>query len=449
MLQHIMKKTLLTIILVVATLISFGQSSLIYFDKDSYSLSNNTKQKLDSLIEVIKQTPSINEIAVIGHTDSDASFQYNKDLSLKRARKVKEYLSSNGLQNRFHVLSKSESELVNDNKTELEKSKNRRVEIIQDYSTNNFAYESLESNFQEFSISPKQDTLITCKEGTLLKIDSGTFNLINETSNLTIRVEEFYKKSDFISSNLTTLTSNNDLLESRGMINIEVYQDNIELQIKDGKTLGVLFKDRKINDGTNLFEGVEHNNEIVWNQTGTNTSFSSTESGWSKTWLGNDTIRKSKWWYKTIGEETFKIEHIIEKEGERFDTLSVESEKLMKELILSSRRLGWINCDRFYNSDAPKIDLIVEFNEEFTPDVSLIFEEINSVLPYSYREDNKLVFKNVPVNMKVKLVGLYKQNTDSEIYYATKECISKANSTELLLFDLVSKSEIENKINML
>jgi len=112
--------------LVLTTLISFGQSSLVYFDKDSYSLSTRTKQKLDSLIEKIKKTPSVNEIAIIGYTDFDASFQYNKYLSLKRARKVKEYLSSKGLQNRFHVLSKSESELVNDNKTELEKAKIRR-----------------------------------------------------------------------------------------------------------------------------------------------------------------------------------------------------------------------------------------------------------------------------------------------------------------------------------
>ncbi|WP_276978427.1 OmpA family protein [Flavobacterium filum] len=444
-----MKKEILTIILVLTTLMSFGQSSIVYFDKDSYSLSNETKKKLDLLIKKIKKTQFINEIAIIGHTDSDASFEYNKVLSLKRARKVKEYFSSKGLQNRFHVLSKSESELMNDNKTELEKSKNRRVEIIQEYSTNNFAYEVFKRGFQEFTISPKQDTQITCKEGTLLKIDQGAFNLINETSNLTIKVQEFYKKSDFLSSNLTTTTSNNEQLESRGMIYIEVYQDNKELQIKEGKTIGIVFKDRKINDATNLFEGLEHNNEIVWNQTGTNKSYSSTESGWSMTWIGNDTIQKLRWWYETIGEETFKIEHIIEKEVERFDTLSVENEKLMKELILSSPKLGWINCDRFYDSNSPKIDLIVEFNEEFTPDVSLIFEEINSVLPYSYREDNKLIFKNVPINMKVKLVGKYKQNTNSDIYYASKECTSKANLTELLIFDLLTKDEIEKKIKML
>ena len=104
--------------MVVVTITSCAQRSLVYFDKDSFSLSNITKQKLDSLIEKIKQNSSINEIAVIGHSDSDASFQYNKDLSLKRARKVKEYLSTKALSNRFHVLSKSERELVNSNKPE-------------------------------------------------------------------------------------------------------------------------------------------------------------------------------------------------------------------------------------------------------------------------------------------------------------------------------------------
>jgi hypothetical protein len=441
-----MKKTLITFTMVVVTIISCAQRSLVYFDKDSFSLSNITKQKLDSLIEKIKENSSINEIAVIGHSDSDASFQYNKDLSLKRARKVKEYLSTKALSNRFHVLSKSESELVNSNKTELEKSKNRRVEIILNYSTNNFAYEVLKSDFQEFSISPKQDTLIICKKGTKLKINQGTFNLINETSNLTIKVKEFYKKSDFILANLTTITSKNEQLESRGMINIEVYQENKKLEIKEGKTIGIVFKNRKLNDRTLLFEGIEHNNEIVWNQTSSKTRFSLYETGSATTRIGNDTIKKSKWWYEKIEGETFKITHTIEKGSETIDTLSSESEKMMKELILSSPRLGWINCDLFYNNSSPKIDLIVEFNEEFTPDVSLILEDINSVLPYSYREENKLIFKNVPVNKKVTITGVFKYSNNSDIYFARKECVTKENSTEILLFNILTKDEIKNSL---
>lgn len=51
--------------------------------------------------------------------------------------------------------------------------------------------------------------------------------------------------------------------------------------------------------------------------------------------------------------------------------------------------------------------------------------------------------------MKIRLVGLYKKDSSSDIYFASKECISRANSKEYLQFNLLTKSEIENKINML
>ena len=80
---------------------------------------------------------------------------------------------------------------------------------------------------------------------------------------------------------------------------------------------------------------------------------------------------------------------------------NIEDISIVNDLILSSPKLGWINCDRFYQDKTPKVDLIVKYEGDFTPNVVLVFKEINSVLPYSYRENNYLVFRNVPVNNSI------------------------------------------------
>ncbi|WP_111684455.1 OmpA family protein [Winogradskyella tangerina] len=444
-----MKNSLLTLALILSTFMGLAQSNLIYFESDSHNLSSAAKQKLDVLTAKIKHSKSVNEIGIIGHTDSDASFDYNKALSRERAIAVKEYLSSKGLKNRFHIISKSESELVNKSLTEIEKSKNRRVEIILNLTSENMVYDALKSNYQIYKIPSNKDTLITCKQGTILDFKDDLFKLKNNESELTIKVKEFYKKSDFVASNLSTLTLDGELLESRGMIDLKVFQDDTELKLKDDKTLDIVFKDRKLRDETSLFIGTRTNDEMVWTPSIREESFLVSESGWSVTYIATDTISRSKWWYEDIDGETFKIEYSEENGVERYDTLSVRSERLMKDLVLSTPKLGWINCDRFYRSNQPIMNLIVEYDGDFSPDASLVFTEINSVLPYSYREDNKLVFRNVPVGMKVSVIGLFKGANQDDIYFARTNFTTNAKAKEKLSFKLVPEKELKEKISLL
>src|SRR5690606_1258004 len=105
---------------------------------------------------------------------------------------------------------------------------------ILNYSPNTI-YETLQAKYQDFSISPTADTIITCKQETLLGINARIFNTTDTLSELNIKVQEFYKKADFVTSNMTTRTNKGEILESRGMINIEVYQKGERLQIKENQ----------------------------------------------------------------------------------------------------------------------------------------------------------------------------------------------------------------------
>ena len=438
-----MKRTIFILLILLTSYFSFSQSHLVYFESDSYALSDDSKQTLNELTNTILRSATVYEIGIIGHTDSDASFQYNTALSRNRAMAVQKYFRDRGLTNRFHLLSKSESQLLNASITDLEKSKNRRVEIILNYSTDNSVYELLQTPYQVYKFPPHKDTLITCLKGTVLDIKKDIFKLKNERSPLLLKVKEFYNKPEFIAGNLSTLTKDDELLESRGMIEIGVYQDGTQLQLKDGSTLDILFKDRKKDDDTSLFIGSKDNNEIVWEQSIDPEEISFTSTGWSVTYIATDTISRSKWWYEDIGDETYKIEYTVENGIERYDTLSVRTEKVMKDLVLSTPKLGWINCDRFFNTKGPKMNLIVEFDAPFTPDASLIFSEINAVLPYSYREDNKLVFRNVPVGMKVAVIAMFKGKDEPKIHFARTDFSTSLNRTESLSFRLIPEEDLK------
>ena len=67
---------------------------------------------------------------VIGHTDSDSSRAYNKELSNQRSLSVKDYLVSKGcLDYQFVTIGKGEDSLLTDESTPALKRKNRRVEF--------------------------------------------------------------------------------------------------------------------------------------------------------------------------------------------------------------------------------------------------------------------------------------------------------------------------------
>jgi outer membrane protein OmpA-like peptidoglycan-associated protein len=101
-------------------------SDMIYFGTNSSQINLS---KLDVLVAAMKADPSIN-IAIDGHTDATASDDYNLALSKRRAKAVKDYLTSKGVAaSRITSNSYGESKPVASNDTEEGKALNRRVEI--------------------------------------------------------------------------------------------------------------------------------------------------------------------------------------------------------------------------------------------------------------------------------------------------------------------------------
>lgn len=109
--------------------IKVTMSSGILFGFDSHKLSETSKDNLGKLATILKDYKETN-IVINGYTDNVGSDRYNKNLSVKRAKEVSDYMGQMGIDSkRFTVVGYGEEFPVADNETEQNRLKNRRVEL--------------------------------------------------------------------------------------------------------------------------------------------------------------------------------------------------------------------------------------------------------------------------------------------------------------------------------
>jgi len=101
----------------------------VFFDTDSYELKPESEAELVKLVEFLIQNPSIT-IEIGGHTDNVGSFEYNKELSERRAAVVVSFLTNNGIEpNRLSAKGYSFDKPIASNETDEGRAKNRRTEF--------------------------------------------------------------------------------------------------------------------------------------------------------------------------------------------------------------------------------------------------------------------------------------------------------------------------------
>ena len=103
---------------------------VINFSVDDATLPEVNKELLDRAAKIISEVPNI-KLMIVGHTDGQASDDYNNKLSLARAESVKQYLVSKGVDaSKLMTKGMGESEPVADNSTEQGRFRNRRIEFV-------------------------------------------------------------------------------------------------------------------------------------------------------------------------------------------------------------------------------------------------------------------------------------------------------------------------------
>jgi hypothetical protein len=118
-----------------------------------------------------------------------------------------------------------------------------------------------------FSINSTRDTIITAKKGTKLFIPKNILRFENGSpieNRVTITISEYYSQQDFIQGNLST-TSNNQLIETGGMINIAAKCKDQILTVKKGKKYGLYFpKNENAKQMQTFYGETDSLNNVQW-----------------------------------------------------------------------------------------------------------------------------------------------------------------------------------------
>lgn len=107
--------------------------TMVNFEFDRANLEENAEQRLDALVNFIKNDTSIKAIAIDGHTDAKGSVDYNFALSEKRANAVKAYLIQAGIpEDKIKLGFHSKLKPLTENQSDSGRAKNRRVTVVLD-----------------------------------------------------------------------------------------------------------------------------------------------------------------------------------------------------------------------------------------------------------------------------------------------------------------------------
>lgn len=113
---------------VITKMVSLKSGAL--FDVNSDTLKPAGKDELSALADQLKGMSEIQQVKIVGHTDSTGAEAYNQTLSQRRAIAVKNHLLDQGIPaSTMATLGMGESNPVASNDTREGRAQNRRVEI--------------------------------------------------------------------------------------------------------------------------------------------------------------------------------------------------------------------------------------------------------------------------------------------------------------------------------
>lgn len=104
----------------------------IYFEFDKSNITQSGANELDKLVQIMTQNPTL-LIAIISHTDSEGTEEYNLVLSERRAKSSAQYLISKGIENQritYEGQGESHLKIICSSCTDEENATNRRSEFI-------------------------------------------------------------------------------------------------------------------------------------------------------------------------------------------------------------------------------------------------------------------------------------------------------------------------------
>lgn len=433
---------------------------------------------------------------------------------------------------------------------EISLNENQTTEFKSDFTD---LKDSLSSTIEIIILNTSVDTLITCAKGTKLYFEKNSFTYPNgklASGSINLQIKECYSLADFISEDLTT-TSNGEILESGGMIHIQVTDENDSILIlKEGAEYGLFFPKESKSEDMYTFYGDRNEDSVLdwtiapvssspvqtvqpanpgslislscklaitsyttqigkksvdWkfqNQPGdvytyfdsifdktndtfnfmcgtdqsieltltidkngdvvklffvqsTNPQADSIVSSFIQNLPLFDMTKMGDSWTSDNFNLGFSAQNVVdhseyksafEEQYKSFKDKAVEQvpQAELNYYVLSATQMGWINCDRFWNTEAPKEDFFVSIDSQKETSVYLVFREIRSLMNGKLL-NSKMKFDKIPIGSSVKLIGI--QYNGGKPFMAIANTTTKNQDYKLDNFKEFTLDELEQELN--
>jgi len=303
-------------------------------------------------------------------------------------------------------------------------------------------FKTYEEPSQFYSIPAHESKEVKGKEGTVIMVNPDDLTTLTNQpvdNGVEVELKELVNQQQLLKTNAQTVCNGKQLV-SGGAYYINLKSEGQPVKLKPGRALSVKFP--KLTDAPmGLFSGYKDSlGQMQWKQR--NQTFK--PNGPAEAWRDTRNVK-------------------IEAEGDvlQFDTIAkrkpaqqTKTEKQKSDAYgklyaaMEIQNLGWINCDRFYNTPDKTTVSIKCNNAEPISYVSiyLIFDDINSIVQTHYgKTEHELSnpgFENIPVGAKVRLVA-FALKGDQMMAYETPVVIKKNESVSIILKET---SEEELKI---
>ena len=249
---------------------------------------------------------------------------------------------------------------------------------------------------QIFELDTIQLKEITGKYGTKIYFDRNSF-IVKGSDKITMELKEFYNIQDLIENNIRTLTKDNELLESSGVIFLNFKSNGEDIELAGNSTIGVRFP-IELSKRDQLFSGtIDTTSQISWTQT--ESYF--TVMRYDKTYaidIQFEITLDSLPYYRELWRKQDSI----------YELTANPTEKIESKVgtALTFNKLGWINIDRIVEQTEKRHFSINNEKEVDGIVIYIVYENLNSFTSY-YPEDTKnILLMDIPIVENTSLIAV-------------------------------------------
>ena len=301
------------------------------------------------------------------------------------------------------------------------------------------------NHLKEFSKTEKQtfdlDTLdfyrIEGKYGTEIIFIRDAFE-VQKGEKIIAELKEIYDFNELLFNNINTITVDNELLESSGVIYLDFKTKDKSISLKNGKSLQVYFPEGVLDNNDLYTATLNEFNQFKWEEEEQLDTIYPIHRG-GGIFVDEIVSKDSIEYYKKNNQESFG--------RERFDDLLGRVDSIVNNRYSTFglfKNIGWINVDLIVEPDFNLNLNLVENKGLENLSFYVLYEDLNSFLSI-YRTRDSLFFEDIPIKNKTQLIII---GNEKEQLYGDKIELNEINQNSSIKLNLkkMTKEEINEKL---